>query len=286
MLLNSARTPYKLSVIMATYNDNIDFLHQCIESVLNQTVKNFELIVVVEPEEVNIDYLQNLPARNHNVKILKNKSRLGVSGSRNRGILESSGEYIAIVDGDDYCDMTRFEKQILILNNNPEISIVGSNIYLVDKNNNVVGSRYFPELHKNIRRAFLVKQPVFNPTIMVRKKDFDQLGLFDEKFTKAEDFELWLRFLAAGKKMYNLQEKLIYYRILTNSNEKRGVLHFKNIYIARKRYSRLIWPLYERFLSLFVYFVISIFPNFLLDFLLNLKIINNIKNIKVHSLSN
>lgn len=286
MLLNSARTPYELSVIMATYNDNIDFLHQCIESVLNQTVKNFELIIVVEPDEVNIDYLQNLPARNHNVKILKNKSRRGVSGSRNRGILESSGEYIAIVDGDDYCDITRFEKQILILNNNPEISIVGSNIYLVDKNNNVVGSRYFPELHKNIRRSFLVKQPVFNPTIMVRKKDFDQLGLFDEKFTKAEDFELWLRFLAAGKKMYNLQEKLIYYRILTNSNEKRGVLHFKNIYIARKRYSRLIWPLYERFLSLFVYFVISIFPNFLLDFLLNLKIINNIKNIKVHSLSN
>lgn len=286
MSLTSAKVQYELSVIIATYNENIGFLRQCIESVLNQTFNNLEVIIVVEPDEKNIGYLQNLAAKNKNVKILKNPARMGVSSSRNRAISESTGKYVAIVDGDDYCDINRFEKQISFLKNNPDISIAGSNIYLVDKNNNIVGTRYFPERHENIRQAFLVKQPVFNPTIMVRKSDIDEIGVFDETFRKAEDLELWLRFLASGKKMYNLQEKLVFYRVLTNSNEKRGILHFKNIYIARKRYSHRIWPFHQRFLSLLVYYIVSIFPNYLLDAFMNLRVINKIKNIKIQEQSN
>ncbi len=279
-LLYSNNTPYELSVIMATYNEKQMFLHQCLSSIFQQTFQTSEIVIVVEPGEINIDYLEKIAIKYPNVNILKNKSKLGVSGSRNRGILESSGEYIAMVDGDDYCDVTRFEKQLLILKSNPEISIVGSNIYLIDCQSNIVGERYFPEVHKNIKRSFLVKQGIFNPTVMVRRKDLGEVGLFSENFTKAEDFELWLRFLAQRKRMYNLQEKLVYYRVKINSNENRGNLHFKNIYIARKRYSKIIWPHKQGFVGILAYFVLSKLPNSWLDVLLNLEVIKKIKNIR------
>ena len=80
--------------------------------------------------------------------------------------------------------------------------------------------------------------------------------------------------------MHNLQENLVYYRIQDNSNKKRGTLHFRNVYISRKRYSKFIWPLHIRFLSLFLFFLVSRIPNVFLDYLLNLRIVNRMKNIK------
>ena len=271
---------YALSVIMATYNENPVFLGKCMDSVLNQTFRNFEFIIAVEPNEANINFLKNIVNTDKRIKILENETRLGVSASRNRAILKSSAKYIALIDGDDFCALDRFEKQIAFLEKNPDINIVGSNLFLIDWNNNIVGERSYPELHNDIKRYFLQTMAIANPTVMTRKKDLEEVGLFDSQFTKAEDVELWLRFLAKGKKMGNLQDKLVYHRGQANSNAKRGHMHYKNFYIARKRYSRFIWPFPQRFLSLFFYFIFANIPNFLLDILVNLNIVNRIKKIK------
>ena len=131
----------ELSVIMTTYNENLNFLKNCINSVLLQTFNNFDFIIVVEPDETNMNFLESVASMDKRVTILKNKTKLGISGSRNRAIQESSGEYIAIIDGDDYCDLSRFEKQLKFLENNPGISVVGSNMYLIDEDNNIIGER-------------------------------------------------------------------------------------------------------------------------------------------------
>ncbi len=272
----------ELSVIMATYNEKLTFLQSCINSILNQTVKDFEFIITVEPDETNLDFLESVAKIDSRVRVLKNKSRLGVAGSRNRAIMESSGKYIAIIDGDDYCDPNRFERQLKFFKDNPEISVVGTNMHLVDGNNELVGERKYPELHKDIKRHFLLTMAVGNPTVMVRRKDLEEIGLFNSDFLKAEDLELWLRFLVKDKRMHNLQESLVYYRIQGNQNAKRGNVHWKNIYIARKKYSKFIWPFYQRFLSLFSCFIISLIPDNFLDGLLNLKIVNKIKNISMN----
>ena len=270
----------ELSVIMATYNEDINFLKACIESILNQSFRNFEFIIAAEPQEKNLEFLSSVEDADKRVKVLKNESRLGVAGSRNRAIMESSGKYIALIDGDDYCDLNRFEKQLGFLENNPDVSVVGSNMYLVDEDDNITGERKYPEFHDKIKRSFLLTMAVANPSVIFRKKDIDEVGLFDDRLYKAEDFELWLRFLAKNKIMHNLQENLVYYRIQDNSNKKRGTLHFRNVYISRKRYSKLIWPLHIRFLSLFLFFLVSRIPNVFLDYLLNLRIVSRIKNIK------
>lgn len=272
----------ELSVIMATYNEDINFLKACIESILNQSFRNFEFIIAAEPQEKNLEFLSSVEDADKRVKVLKNESRLGVAGSRNRAIMESSGKYIALIDGDDYCDLNRFEKQLGFLENNPDVSVVGSNMFLVDENNNIIGERKYPELHEDIKRRFLLTMAVANPSIMVRKNDVSQIGFFDDKLFKAEDFDLWLRFLVKGKKMHNLQDKLVFYRTHPNDNKKRGRIHYKNYFTAFKKHSQSIWPFRQRFFSLLFFFAVSNIPNHLLDYLLNLKIVKRIKNIRMH----
>lgn len=273
---------YELSVIMATYNENLKFLKTCIDSVLHQTFNDFEFIIVVEPKETNIDFLRTIAVKDSRVKILKNESRLGVATSRNRAILESSGKYIAIIDGDDYCDLSRFEKQLKFMENNNGVSVVGSNMYLIDENDNIVGERRYPELHQEIKKNFLLTMAIANPTVMMRRKDLEEIDLFDSHFHKAEDFELWLRFLAYDKRMHNLQEGLVYYRVPANHNEKRGNVHWENNFIARKRHSKFIWPFHQRLFSIFFYYSISKIPDNLLDNLFGLKIVNRIRNIRTN----
>ena len=269
-----------LSVVMATYNENPVFLKACVISILNQTFENFEFIVAVEPMEKNMEFLSGVEDADKRVKILRNETKLGVAGSRNRAIRESSGQYIALMDSDDYCAPDRFEKQLSFLENNPDVSVVGSNMYLLDDSGKVTGERKYPEMHNEIKKSFLLTMAVANPSVMFRKKDIDEAGLFDDRLYKSEDFELWLRFLAYNKKMHNLQENLIYYRMPALHNEKRGHIHWRNNYTARKRYSRLIWPFHIRFLSLLLFFFVSRLPDTLLDYLTNLKIVERIKHIK------
>lgn len=270
-----------MSVIMATYKEKPVFLKTCIDSILNQTVKDFEFIIVVEPDETNMDFLETVGKADGRINILKNEYKLGVAGSRNRAIAESSCKYIAFIDGDDYCDRRRFEKQMGFLDNHPDVSVVGSNIYLIDENNGIIGERTYPELYRDIRKAFLFSMAIANPTVMLRKEDLNKVGGFDDKLFKAEDFDLWLRFLVNKKKMHNLQDKLVYYRTQRNLNLKRGRLHYKNYFAALNGHGRFIWPFHQRFLSLFLFYFVSHIPNFLLDILLNLKIVNKIKNINL-----
>ncbi len=272
----------ELSVIMATYNESIRLLKTCVESVLRQTFNDFEFIIAVEPGESNIAFLDDVASSDKRIKIIRNSARLGVAGSRNSAILESSGKYIALIDGDDYCDLKRFEKQISFLSDNSEVSVVGSNMILIDENDKVVGERKYPEMHHSIKSQFLLTMGIANPTVMLRKNDFDDVGLFDSGLYKAEDFELWLRFLARNKKMHNLQENLVYYRVPATHNERRGSTHWKNNYNARKRYSKLIWPFHQRIFSMLVFSAISHIPENSLDSLKNIRLVNRLKNIKTH----
>ena len=272
----------ELSVIMPTYNEDIEALKTCVQSVLQQTFSEFEFLIVVEPGEKNLFFLEDLAIADSRVTIIANEVKLGVSESRNRALSVSTGKYVSLIDGDDYCDVTRFEKQIAFLEFHPDVSLVGSNMSLIDENNHIIGERNYPETFDEIKNRFLYTMTVANPTVTVRRKDIEDIGFYDSEFTKAEDFELWLRFLANHKKMHNLQEKLVYYRTPTNQNEKRGRVHWQNNYIARKRYSKLIWPIHKRMGSLLMYFMICNMPNGLIDRLMNMTMLSKFRNITMN----
>jgi hypothetical protein len=123
---------------------------------------------------------------------------------------------------------------------------------------------------------------VANPTVMTRRTDLDEIGSFDTQFPKAEDLDLWLRFLTHKKRMHNLQENLVYFRIPVKQFEKRGSDHYKYNYITRKKYSKYIWPFHERLFSLFGYFFISHAPDVIIEGILNLAIANVIKKVDIY----
>jgi glycosyltransferase involved in cell wall biosynthesis len=268
---------HELSVIMPVYKEPVNVLEQSIDSVLQQTYKHFEFVIVTEPNEANASFFESVQKSDCRVKVIRNQNRLGVAATRNRAINACSGKYISFVDADDYSSLSRFEKQLNFLENNLEVSVVGSNMHLVDEKNNIVGERIYPELYNDIKRAFLLTMPLANPTVMVRSKDLKEIGLFDSRLVKSEDFELWLRFLARNKKIYNLQENLLYYRI--PANEKRPKIHWINNYVARKRFGKYIWPWHQRMISLSAYCLISHAPPVLLNNILDLKVANKIKKI-------
>ncbi len=272
----------KLSVILTTYNENLDFLKTCMDSLLNQTFRDFNLYIVLEPNDKNDEFFSCLSKNDNRVVIIKNEKKLGISGSRNKAIMEGSEKYIALIDSDDYCDLMRFEKQLQFLENNPDISVIGSNLVLINSDDQIIGHRTYPEKHNDIKKYFLKTMSIANPTVMTRRKDIDEIGMFNHQFPRAEDLELWLRFLIHNKKMHNLQENLVYYRIPAKQFENRGSVHYTNNYIARKRYSKLIWPLHERLFSLFGYFIISHVPNFVIESILNFKIANKIKRVEIN----
>lgn len=270
----------KLSVIMPVYKERLDHLKSSIDGVLNQTYDNFEFIIVAEPNEENITFLDNIKKSDSRTKVIRNKTRLGVADTRNRAINKCTGEYIAFVDADDFSRVDRFEKQVEFLEDNPEISVLGSNMDIVDENDNIIGKRKYPELHEDILREFLLIMPLANPTVMVRNKDLKDLGTFNSTLIKSEDFDLWMRFLAYNRRFHNVQEDLISYRVTAGYNEKRPKIHWVNNYIARKKYGKYIWPLHQRMLSLSAYYLISLISETYLNALLSLPLVDHIKKIK------
>ena len=122
--------------------------------------------------------------------------------------------------------------------------------------------------------------PIANPSLVIRKKDFEEIGLFNEKYKKAEDLELWLRFLSENKKMYNIQKNLVFYRTPQDENEKRGREHYKNYFFALKKHGNNIWPFHQRIISLTMFYIIKLLPDVFLSYLLNTSIVHKIKKIK------
>lgn len=209
----------KVSVVMALYNTPYSYLKTTIESILNQTFKDFELIIVDDASNVNYDdfFAQFNDDR---IKYIKLEKNAGPGHARNVGINLAAGEYIAIADSDDVYMQNRFEVQASFLDANPQVTIVGSRFRFSNKKNPadvVVG-------YDNIKTFMLFNSPFANPVVTLRKEFFLQNNLlYPEDKNFAEDYELWIDAMLKGAKLANLNDVLMIYTRRKNqlSKEKR-----------------------------------------------------------------
>lgn len=203
----------KISVIMGMYNTPTrEKLERSINSILNQTYKDFELIICDDGSTNNcIEIAKDICRGDKRVRFIKNEKNRGLAYTLNHCLKEAKGEYIARMDDDDESHLNRFEKQALFLDNHKEIGIVGSNMNLFD-DNGIWGIRKYPEYVKN--EDFLYRVAISHPTIMARKSSYDIVnGYKDIKRTlRVEDYDCFMRMQAAGIKMYNFQNPLFNYR--------------------------------------------------------------------------
>lgn len=197
----------KVSVLMPVYKTKEEYLREAISSILNQTFTDFEFLILDDcPDDDREKIVKSY--QDKRITYFKNEKNLGISASRNKLIDMAQGEYLAIFDHDDISMPTRLEKQVVYLDEHPEIGVVSS---FIEKFPKIKISKH-PQKNLDIKIGLMGGCVVAHTAAMIRKSVLIASGiLYEEEFSPAEDYMLFLRLV--GKTMFhNIQEVLVKYR--------------------------------------------------------------------------
>lgn len=209
----------KVSIVMSTYNETKDELKEAIESMLKQTFKEFEFIIILDnpSNEEHKLVINDYSSKDKRVIFIVNDKNIGLAASLNKGINIARGKYIARMDADDVSMPERLEKEYIFLKNNPQIDIVSTNkVDINDKGEVINIPSALPEDDKLIKKILKITSIVTHSAVMFKKKSVDDIGDY-RLFPASQDYDLWLR-----ASYYNLQfaiinEPLIKYRVRSNN---------------------------------------------------------------------
>lgn len=208
-----------VSVIMTAFNA-MDTIGDSIESVLNQSLIDFELIIV---NDGSTDKTPEIITEFDDARIVFiNQKNQGPAIARNCAISKSTGKYIAILDADDLALPQRLEKQVEFLNNHPDYVLIGSNALIIDKNSEYIHTSALPLTWEEIKSKFPLSS-FYHSSVMFISDVFKSCGGYhsEDKLYIFEDSWLWNKMKEFGK-MANLSEPLIKYRLLPNSASASG----------------------------------------------------------------
>lgn len=246
----------KISVIMGLYNCE-DTLVRAIDSIINQTYTNWELIMcddgsIDQTYSIAQGFVEKYPDK---MILLHDDKNMHLAHALNRCFAVATGEYIARMDADDYSLPNRFEKQVAFLDSHPEYILCGTQIRIISE---LSGKEYITFIDAYPDKYTLHKHTPFNhATIICRREMYEILGGYSEAKTavRCEDQELWYRFFAKGLTGANLEEALYFvyenkamiYRVTANSRWNGFVtatkgyrlLHFRCIYFYRPAFNFL-----------------------------------------------
>lgn len=198
-----------ISVVIPTYNRE-RYIKKALESVLNQSYKNFEIIVIDDSENDKTEKIIKLLNRKE-IKYIRNEVRLGFVKSLNKGIAMAQGKHIARLDDDDiWCDPQKLEKQVKFLEEHPGYILVGGGAILIDEKGKELRRILPPEKDDKIRELMLFDCLFSHSTVVFKKETWELAEGYDERFDSAEDWDLWMKFGEFGK-FYNFQEYFVHF---------------------------------------------------------------------------
>ena len=204
----------KISVIMSVY-DGEKYLDESIQSILNQTFKDFEFIIINDCSTDNSLYIIKQYAKNDKrIVLIQNEENIGLTKSLNKGLKIAKGKYIARMDADDVALSERFNKQYDYLEKNKNVFLLGTSAMMIDEDGNRSIKITAITQEKKIYSRLRKKNTIIHSSIMFRN-DFELF--YRENFKYAQDYDLYLRVLSEGKIIKNILEVLLYYRVCKNS---------------------------------------------------------------------
>ena len=181
-----------VSVIIPTYN-RAALLKRAIESVLNQSFKDFELIVVDDASPDNTPEVVR-SIRDSRIRYIRLKKNSGGPVARNTGIKKARGKFIALLDDDDEWLPHRLELQVKKLETlDKEFGVVYGGFYYVSQQDGRILGKRLPQFRGDVYQHFLRENFVGSPTLLIRRECFKKAGLFDPKLTSSQDWDMWLR---------------------------------------------------------------------------------------------
>lgn len=237
-----------VSVVMATYTeDNPAHLEKAVASVLAQTCRDLELVVVLDgPVSKEIrQFLDGCIANDSRVRQIELSENKGPAAARNKGVAESRGAYVAILDADDIALPDRLEKQIAFIQET-NADLIGSHYELIDEDGERLGIKRTPATPEAIRRKVWLFNPIGNSTVLARRETLVD-NPYREDLRYGEDYNLWIRLLRKGCVLRNLPEPLVRFRTPPDFlRRRRGRERFRsdlaNKFAALPLYNPLVRP--------------------------------------------
>jgi len=203
-----------ISVIIPVYNGE-KTIHETINSVLNQTISDFELLIINDgSQDSTLKIVSTI--QDSRLKVFS-YFKAGVSASRNRGLAQATGEFISFIDADDLWTPDKLETQLKVLQENPKAAVAYSWTDWIDESSQIIGKGSYITQEGEVFAKLLLNDFVANGSnCLIRRQALIEVGSFDESLAHGEDWELWLR-LAARYEFVAVSSPQILYRISSKS---------------------------------------------------------------------
>ncbi|MGF1607965.1 MAG: glycosyltransferase family 2 protein [Kiloniellales bacterium] len=216
----------KISVTMAAYNTE-RFVAAAVESILAQTYRDFELIIVDDGStDSTLSILRSYAARDSRVRVFS-KPHGGISAARNYALEKARGEWIAVMDADDVCLPQRLERQLAFVEANPDVAVVSAYVYNIDDQDRIIAQYRSPLASREVVQRCIQKNVLISfhhPAVLMRRDAVMAVGGYRSQFDAIEDCDLWNRIAELGHGLLVQPEFLVKYRI-----------HGKSVSVARVR---------------------------------------------------
>jgi len=234
----------KVSVIILTFN-RPHLIGRAIQSVCEQDYQDWEIVVVHDgPNEATTAVMNQWLEREPRIRYFRRNQTGNIADAANFALCQAEGEYIAILDDDDYwATPHKLTYQVAFLEENPEYVGCGGGVVVVNQDSQEVLRYLKPESDEQIKRRALVANPMVNSTTLYRRSTAEQFGGYDSTaLTQFQDWDFWLKMGTAGK-LYNVPDYLTYYAIWENGSSFRhlkanGRAALKIVWRHRSSYSQ------------------------------------------------
>jgi len=194
-----------VSVVIPALNRST-LLHRALLSVTEQSAQPLEVLIIDDGSlpHLNPSNYSQYP----NLKFFRNEITEGVASSRNKGIKQAQGEWIALLDSDDEWDSSKLEKQLELIKTSGEIRAIHTDEKWIRNGNEVLPPRYLDKSNHLLWERSLRHCLICPSSVLLHKSVFKKIGFFDESLTVCEDYDFWLRLLLEEKIEF-IEEKLV-----------------------------------------------------------------------------
>ena len=236
--------------VVIPYFKKREYIKNTLNSVLEQTYKNLEIIIIYDDkEQEDLEFIKELAKLDKRISLIINKNSLGAGLSRNNGINKSKGDYISFIDADDVWKKNKLELQIKFMKEKNYL-ISHTNYEIIDKENKIIDYRIARDF--DTVNDLLKSCDIGLSSVIIKREILSGECLFANLKTK-EDFVLWLRILKKNIKIGALQKNLMYWRKLNNSLSSSVIQKIRDGYYVYNKFMK-----FNLLKSLFFLFLLSV----------------------------
>ncbi len=227
-----------VSVIIPTYNVE-KYVEQAVSSILNQTYRNFECIIVDDcSTDLTFEILKKIRDSDERIKLFRNSKNIKIAKTLNKALSLVNGNYILRMDGDDISDKKRLEYLLKFLKENQEYSLVGSDMYTINDSDKVIGVSKMLHNFELIKKNLFLSSPVAH-IWLAKVEVYEKLNGY--RMPPVEDYDFLLRMVTSGFKFSNLNKPLYSVRVREgNTASTEGLKQRKAFFYAIKMYNQRI----------------------------------------------